>query len=155
MNYIERALEKSDALRRAREQSLGRGLAHLEPNEEFRAPAGAILPEETAETVMRTEEAMQARQTFSPVRQLMRKLMESEKLLTQGVASGTADVRSGSGTAWLMKTLRGSEVAGLAAANARESVTVREIVREGLDTQALSGSLERDARRYDGGFLLY
>ena len=60
-----------------------------------------------------------------------------------------------SGVSYLVQALQGVSVSGLAGAGQAGSVAVSEIVREGLDAQTLSRGLERDARRYDGGFLLY
>ena len=58
--------------------------------------------------------------------------------------------------ALLRRSLRENEngAAGIAAAKERDAFTLsRE--REMRETEAFSQSLERDARRYDGGFLFY
>ncbi len=54
-----------------------------------------------------------------------------------------------------MRALQVGDISGLAAAGETGGAAVREVVREVQDAQALSRGLERDARRYDGGFLLY
>ena len=54
-----------------------------------------------------------------------------------------------------LRALQVGDISGLAAAWETGGAAVREVVREVQDAQALSRGLERDARRYDGGFLLY
>ncbi|MDD5912861.1 MAG: hypothetical protein PUC62_01055 [Oscillospiraceae bacterium] len=54
-----------------------------------------------------------------------------------------------------LRALHVGDISGLAAAGETGGAAVREVVREVQDAQALSRGLERDARRYDGGFLLY
>lgn len=60
-----------------------------------------------------------------------------------------------SGVSYLVQALQGISISGLAGARQTGSAAVSEIVRDGLNAQTLSRGLERDARRYDGGFLLY
>lgn len=59
------------------------------------------------------------------------------------------------GTAWLTQMLHANDAAGLSAAQEADAPAVRETVRDMQDAETLSRGLERDARRYDGGFLLY
>ena len=70
-------------------------------------------------------------------------------------AKTPAPFAEGSGAAWLARALHVGDISGLAAAGETGGAAVREVVREVQDAQALSRGLERDARRYDGGFLLY
>ena len=70
-------------------------------------------------------------------------------------AKTPARFAEGNGAAWLARALQVGDISGLAAARETGGAAVREVVREVQDAQALSRGLERDARRYDGGFLLY
>ena len=61
-----------------------------------------------------------------------------------------------SAAAWLRQELgkNMTAAAGIAAAKERDAFTLLQ-EREMRETEAFSQSLERDARRYDGGFLFY
>ena len=60
-----------------------------------------------------------------------------------------------SGARWLADELGRGTAEGIASARTRENEPVFAPVLETADLQTLSQSVERDARRYDGGFLLY
>ena len=62
----------------------------------------------------------------------------------------------GSAAVWLRQELgkNMTAAAGIAAAKERDAFTLSQ-EREMRETEAFSQSLERDARRYDGGFYLY
>ena len=62
----------------------------------------------------------------------------------------------GSAAVWLRQELgkNMTAAAGIAAAKERDAFTLSQ-EREMRETEAFSQSLERDARRYDGGFLFY
>ena len=62
----------------------------------------------------------------------------------------------GSAAVWLRQELGKNMTAavGIAAAKERDAFTLSQ-EREMRETEAFSQSLERDARRYDGGFLFY
>ena len=68
------------------------------------------------------------------------------------VQSGRAE----SAAVWLRQELgkNMTAAAGIAAAKERDAFTLSQ-EREMRETEAFSQSLERDARRYDGGFLFY
>ena len=59
------------------------------------------------------------------------------------------------GARWLADELRRGTTEGVAPERAQESASEFIPVYETADLQTLSQSVERDARRYDGGFLLY
>ena len=59
------------------------------------------------------------------------------------------------GARWLADELRRGTTEGVAPERAQESEAVFAPAYETADLQTLSQSVERDARRYDGGFLLY
>ena len=62
----------------------------------------------------------------------------------------------GSAAVWLRQELgkNMTAAAGIAAAKERDAFVLSQ-EREMRETEAFSQSLERDARRYDGGFLFY
>ena len=77
---------------------------------------------------------------------------------TRGLAevSGANDALGGNdGARWLTDELRRGTTEGVAPKRMQESEAVFAHVYETADLQTLSQSVERDARRYDGGFLLY
>ena len=86
----------------------------------------------------------------------------AEHTITAGMtARAAADLRAedenrgGSAAVWLRQEL-GKNMTAAANAAAREAdVFTLSQDRETRETEAFSQSLERDARRYDGGFLFY
>ena len=87
----------------------------------------------------------------------------AEHTITAGMtARAAADLRAedenrgGSAAVWLRQELgkNMTAAAGIAAAKERDAFTLSQ-EREMRETEAFSQSLERDARRYDGGFLFY
>ena len=87
----------------------------------------------------------------------------AERTIAAGMtARAAADLRAedenrgGSAAVWLRQELgkNMTAAAGIAAAKERDAFTLSQ-EREMRETEAFSQSLERDARRYDGGFLFY
>ena len=71
-------------------------------------------------------------------------------------ASGAGGTRGGNtGARWLAQELGRGTTEGIVPARVQESNADFSPTYEAADLQTLSQSVERDARRYDGGFLLY
>lgn len=217
MNYIERALKKSDALWRAQEQTLrgspdpfylppgtAQDKAPQSAQSDARDNAAGLKADEEAETESLHNETPEAGDAAQEEALRVQERMEEQAMrFERAVMSGeyrrrltekllgnaderapiqkiegeqTASLRRAEteressasgmqteqpprqeegGVRYLVQMLRSAGVAGLFGAKETPGVTVSEIVREGLDAQTLSRGLERDARRYDGGFLLY
>ena len=86
------------------------------------------------------------------------RVLAAQERETRGLAevSDTDGIREGNGGArWLTDELRRSTTEGIAPVRVQESAAVFAPTYEAADLQTLSQSVERDARRYDGGFLLY
>ena len=82
--------------------------------------------------------------------------LDARERETRGLAgaSDTGGARGEDrGARWLADKFRRGTTEGVAPARARESDFVPTC--EAADPHTLSQSVERDARRYDGGFLLY
>ena len=73
-----------------------------------------------------------------------------------GAREESATHGGGSAAVWLRQELgtNMTAAAGIAAAKERDAFVLSQ-EREMRETEAFSQSLERDARRYDGGFLFY
>ena len=112
--------------------------------------------EVSAETVQRfTARARETRDLagFSGARDARR---ESDSARWLAEASGANSILVGSGGArWLVDELRRGTTEGIAPERVPERTADFAPVYETADLQVLSQSVERDARRYDGGFLLY
>ena len=86
------------------------------------------------------------------------RVLAAQERETRGLAevSDTDGIREGNGGArWLTDELRRSTTEGIAPERVWERDAGFSPVYEAADLQTLSQSVERDARRYDGGFLLY
>lgn len=183
MNYIEQVLERSDDLWRVQEQTLlgsparaGKVSAAAEETAENDAAEQLRRPEKSGVSAGTREgggtdekEALRAQERMEePMTRFDRSAVPEEyrRRLTETLLSN-ADERAPihhtelpprqeeSGVRYLVRMLQSGSMAGLFGTKETPDVTVSEIVREGLDAQTLSRGLERDARRYDGGFLLY
>ena len=155
LTYIERAFARGETLWRAREETLKKRLAF--PLSDARGN-GASGGEETARP---------------PVRRLQGKLAGTQdKGGEDGAKTGAEpvgmtaartegsqrpqDLREEAGAAWLARELAKSAAAeGNAAAARGADGLMRPAAQRTGETESLSLSLERDARRYDGGFLYY
>ncbi len=179
MNYVEWALQRGLELWREREEALkerlsqsvaaksGSGTAEEDDAAE-RAGRETSLPQ--AETV----ESMVGESEESAMERLARKLggedgsgafveeTEEGRSAPVGMTARAAAPSRGrneengeSAAAWLRQEL-GKDARGgaLAAAKERDVFTLPQ-ERELRETESFSLSLERDARRYDGGFLFY
>lgn len=154
MNYPEYVLQRSKALWKELEEAWRRELT-------------------TAAGVMRGSGAgAEGAEEENAVRRLAEKIFptggaaasETVQALAaqEGEMRGLAEVYGASGTRggsdgarWLADELRRGTTEGIVPARVREYDAVFAPTRETADLQTLSQSVERDARRYDGGFLLY
>ena len=73
----------------------------------------------------------------------------------QRLAEQERGIRGENGTRWLAQELGRSTAEGVVPERRQEREAAFAPVCETADLQTLSQSVERDARRYDGGFLLY
>lgn len=178
MNYTEWVLERGETLWREREKMLSERLALLTRagRGEDRAQEDAAGAAQKAEERFTDGEAalpaVQEDGTAEKKRRLAQKLgllPEEEESAGEGGAAafpteeaeGKRPVRSaekerGGTAAWMRESLARSGDAAAAAETARErTVFVPAQEREAREAESFSLSLERDARRYDGGFLYY
>ena len=152
MNYIEWVLVRASALWRAQEETLKGRLAQSVPA----APAesgGARGGEEAAARLKRrlygqTENDAAASELMADAEKAAAEAGRAAGALRSGNA-----LKEESAAAWIAGELEKSTAAGAAAAVWGEESFVRAAARESGGTETLALSLERDARRYDGGFL--
>ena len=177
MNYIEWVLLRGAELWREREKALRERLSRpaamgaAETNGDT-ADGG----EEAAPVQSERAESAADGETGSAAAWAMQKLrgapgaLSSAREETEGraapvgmTAHAAAPLREKSGVhggesaaVWLRQELgkNMTAAAGIAAAKERDAFTLSQ-EREMRETEAFSQSLERDARRYDGGFLFY
>lgn len=182
MNYTEWVLERGKTLWHERERALEERLALRTPNgreaEKARTETGETQNEQQTERAdgKTTDAAEEEENAAEEVRRLLRGLGlfygEEEKENGQGGIAALAAPEEKSGkaretedgtygrtaAAWIWESLETDGTAGAAAAADAErerTVFVPAREREGRETESFSLSLERDARRYDGGFLYY
>ena len=165
MNYIEWALQRGAELWRAREETLKKRLSLVPEGTAQKKAAEAQLSEEEAaaqDAEMSGGAETAAEAADDPVEtaavRLGQKLglgatqeddgSERETAFSADLADNASD--------WIRKLLSADGRDGASAAAARGkndfSLAQEQEVRE---TESFSLSLERDARRYDGGFLFY
>ena len=172
MNYMEWALEKAKELWQEREQVMKERLSRAVAAGSGGKAAGEMNADKTA-----VREAMEKRQkrglpdetedAETAAQRLTRKLSgedSGQRRAARGGMTGrdpaSPKIRSADNgeraAAWLWQELGKSVKSGAAAAAAREergfALAQEQEVRE---TESFSLSLERDARRYDSGFLFY
>ena len=173
MNYIEWALQRGAELWRAREEALKKRLSLVPEGTAQKKAAEAQLSEEKAaaqDAEMSGGAETVAEAADDPVEtaavRLGQKLglgatqedddgSERETAFSADLA-GTAAANADNASDWIRKLLSADGRDGASAAAARGkndfSLAQEQEVRE---TESFSLSLERDARRYDGGFLFY
>lgn len=158
MSYIEYALQRSARLWQEQEQRLQESM-------------GTVT--ESADTQEAQSAEMQAR------RRLVRRLFSAEEGASaegksfaesvgavpgqlaetyDGMRAMEAAKSSSStedGMRWLSDALKSGNTAGIIGTRTKEYAEELPPMRDSAELQALSQSVERDARRYDGGFLLY
>ena len=179
MNYIEWALQRGAELWRAREEALKKRLSLVPEGTAQKKAAEAQLSEEEAaaqDAEMSGGAETVAEAADDPVEtaavRLGQKLglgatqeddgSERETAFSADLASTAAanaareSESADNASDWIRKLLSADGRDGASAAAAREkndfSLAQEQEVRE---TESFSLSLERDARRYDGGFLFY
>ena len=164
MNYPEYVLRRSETLWRDLEETWQRELATAAGVMHERGAEVAAAEEETVEVEnTRGENAVKrlAEKIFSTgsetAAEAAQRLTEQERE-TRSLAEGFGanNSRGGSGGArWLADELRRGTTEGIAPERVQGSEAGFAPTYEMADLQTLSQSVERDARRYDGGFLLY
>ena len=167
MNYVEWVLTRGAALWREREERLKKQLScsvagkRADGAEDGAAAENAakISADDAAEEYAETEMARLARRLTGGEAP---DAVGSAGALPVGMTARAAAPSRGrneengeSAAAWLWQEL-GKDARGgaLAAAKERDAFTLPQ-ERELRETESFSQSLERDARRYDGGFLFY
>ena len=142
MNYPEYVLHRSEALWKELEEAWQRELT-------------------TAAGVMRGSSAdAEGAEGENAVRRLAEKIFptggEAAAETVQALATQERGIRGENGGArWFADELRRGTAEGVAPERMRERDAGFAPTYETADLQTLSQSVERDARRYDGGFLLY
>ena len=141
MNYPEYVLQRSEALWEEQER-VWRGEL---------ATAAGVMRGSGADTATAEGE--------SAARRLAEKIFptdgETAAEAVQRLAGRERGIRGENGTRWLAQELGRSTAEGVSPERVRGSEAVFAQVYETADLQTLSQSVERDARRYDGSFLLY
>ena len=170
MNYIEWALQRGAELWRAREEALKKRLSLVPEGTAQKKAAEAQLSEEKAaaqdaemsggaETVAEAADGLGATQEDDDGSE--RETAFSADLAGTAAANAAllraSEAESADNASdWIRKLLSADGRDGASAAAARGkndfSLAQEQEVRE---TESFSLSLERDARRYDGGFLFY
>ena len=169
MNYVEWVLTRGAALWREREERLKERLSRSVAG---KRPDGAAESAAAEETARESAESPAEERTEETLGRLARRLTGEESsgenenagALPVGMTARTgisaAPVRAEAGedsaAAWLRRELgkRAPAAAAAGAAKAERSELLPQERKEG-ETELFSQSLERDARRYDGGFLFY
>ena len=153
MNYPEYVLRRSETLWRELEEAWQRELttatgAARGNGADAETSAGENAARRLAEKIFSTggEAAAETVQALA-----------AQERETRGLAevSGANATRGGSGARWLADELRRGTTEGVVPERTQERAANFAPVYETADMQTLSQSVERDARRYDGGFLLY
>ena len=174
MNYIEWALQRGAELWRAREEALKKRLSLVPERTAQKKAAEAQLSEEEAaaqDAEMSGGAETVAEAADDPVEtaavRLGQKLGRERETAVSADLAGTAAANAAllrareaesadNASDWIRKLLSADGRDGASAAAARGkndfSLAQEQEVRE---TESFSLSLERDARRYDGGFLFY
>lgn len=146
MNYIEWALQRGAELWRAREETLKKRLSLVPEGTAQKKAAEAQLSEEEAaaqDAEMSGGAETAAEAADDPVETAAVRL--GQKL---GLGATQEDDGSERETAF------SADLAGTAAARGKNDFSLAQ-EQEVRETESFSLSLERDARRYDGGFLFY
>lgn len=146
MNYIEWALQRGAELWRAREEALKKRLSLVPEGTAQKKAAEAQLSEEEAaaqDAEMSGGAETVAEAADDPVETAAVRL--GQKL---GLGATQEDDGSERETAF------SADLAGTAAARGKNDFSLAQ-EQEVRETESFSLSLERDARRYDGGFLFY
>lgn len=164
MNYPEYVLRRSEALWRELEEAWQRELSAAAgvtcgsgtdagtvegENAEEESARGGNAMKRLAEKIFPTNDEAAAEAV---------QMLAAQERGARGIAEvyGASGTRGGSdGARWLADELRRGTTEGIVPARVREYDAVFAPTRETADLQTLSQSVERDARRYDGGFLLY
>ena len=179
MNYIEWALQRGAELWRAREEALKKRLSLVPEGTAQKKAAEAQLSEEEAaaqDAEMSGGAETVAEAADDPVEtaavRLGQKLglgatqeddgSERETAFSADLAGNAALLRAreaesaDNASDWIRKLLSadGREGASAAAARGKNDFSLAQ-EQEVRETESFSLSLERDARRYDGGFLFY
>ena len=154
MNYPEYVLRRSEALWRELEEAWQRELTTATG-----VVRGSISDTETAEGENAVRKlAEKIFPTGDEAAEETVQALAAQERETRGPAmtSGGNVTRGGdTGERWLADELRRGTTEGVAPERRQERDAGFAHVYETADLQTLSQSVERDARRYDGGFLLY
>ena len=154
MNYPEYVLHRSETLWRELEEAWQRELttatgAARGNGADAETSAGENAARRLAEKIFSTggEAAAETVQALAAQERETRDFAE---------VSGANATRGGdTGARWLAAEFRRGTTEGVASARVQRSEAIFVPTYETADLQTLSQSVERDARRYDGGFLLY
>ena len=148
MNYIEWALQRGAELWRAREEALKKRLS-LVPEGTAQKKAAEALGQKLGLGATQEDDGSERETAFSAD---LAGTAAANAALLRAREAESADNASD----WIRKLLSADGRDGASAAAARGkndfSLAQEQEVRE---TESFSLSLERDARRYDGGFLFY
>ena len=154
MNYPEYILRRSEALWKEREETWQRELATAAGVVREKADAEDAEEENAVKRLAEKIFSTGSETAAEAVRQLTVQERETRDLAevfgVDGIARGESN-----GARWLADELRRGATEGIAPAWVQERDAGFSPIYETADLQTLSQSVERDARRYDSGFLLY
>lgn len=156
MNYLEQALQRAAALWRAQEKSIEKRL---------RPMRSAAAGEREEDSPKEDGEAAGTQGARSAGEKLARKLLfageasddaaaPSYALSVPGVPVGAGSAKAESTAVWLREALLQGGTQGIHGGESPVTALMPQR-EEGGGAEAFSRELERDARRYDGNFLLY
>lgn len=170
MHYIEWVLTQGAALWRAREETmkkrLTRSAAPSQPEAAAKADGNAEAPEAAAPpgpagklksgAEMAADMDAQGLRSEEPEEAGDAVRAPAVGMTAARAALPQAEQTAQSAAEWMRRALADGGTAGAAAAAAQErTAAAAPQEREEQGTERFSQSLERDARRYDGGFLFY
>ena len=154
MNYPEYVLRRSETLWRELEEAWQRELTTAA--DVMRGSGADVEGAEGEKAVKRIAEKLFPVDDEAAAETAQRLTAQERETRGLAEASGANATRGGSGGArWLADELRRGTTEGVAPERVQGSEAVFVPAYETADLQTLSQSVERDARRYDGGFLLY
>ena len=151
-------VKKEDVKKEKVEEVLTRG-ENVKEVSAVKRLAEKIFPtgsEASAETVQRFTAQVRETRDLAGLSGASDTRREGDSARWLAEASGVNSILGGSGGArWLVDELRHGTTEGVVPERVQERTVDFTPAYETADLQALSQSVERDARRYDGGFLLY
>ena len=158
MSYIEYALQRSARLWQEQEQRLQESMGTVTESADTQEAQSAEMQarRRLVRRLLSAEEGASAeRKSFAEsvgaVPGQLAETYDGMRAMEAAKSSSSAE----DGMRWLSDALKSGNTAGIIGTRTKEYAEELPPMRDSAELQALSQSVERDARRYDGGFLLY